>query len=359
MKEQWRDNLIIVETIHGLTKRGVLCPTRTFAAPMKPNLKGIRCVGGDFVQDDLSDRMQDRTLIADAVETWLSKAAGRKTLAFCVDRNHARTLQEQYESAGVRCGYIDAFTERDERAVITGQLQRGELKIVTSIGTMTTGVDLPFVDCIQYLRPTRSPILFVQSLARGIRSFPGKVDCLLLDHSSTTERLGLIADIYEDFDKLQPGKKPDDKEVVTRVALPRVCPRCNHVVPPKERRCLNCGEEAAFKSGIRYGDGELQEIGAESPIDQAKRANKEWTKDEKREFFGELKHYRNHEHPEWKEGWSSRKYRDRFGVWPNAYKHAPEVAPSYETLLWIRRQTTLFMDSEEGKRWRANNPGKW
>jgi hypothetical protein len=41
--------------------------------------------------------------------------------------------------------------------------------------------DIPCIDCIIMSRPTRSSLLFQQMVGRGLRSFEGKKDCLVLD----------------------------------------------------------------------------------------------------------------------------------------------------------------------------------
>ena len=43
------------------------------------------------------------------------------------------------------------------------------------------GVDLPYVDTLLLLRPTSSPTVFLQQLGRGLRLYPGKSTCLVLD----------------------------------------------------------------------------------------------------------------------------------------------------------------------------------
>jgi ATP-dependent helicase IRC3 len=45
----------------------------------------------------------------------------------------------------------------------------------------TEGTDIPITDCIIMARPTKSSVLFQQMLGRGLRLFPGKADCLILD----------------------------------------------------------------------------------------------------------------------------------------------------------------------------------
>lgn len=55
---------------------------------------------------------------------------------------------------------------------------------------MTEGTDIPCVDCILLGRPTRSNTLFQQMFGRGLRLFPGKENCLLVDFVDNFKRSG-------------------------------------------------------------------------------------------------------------------------------------------------------------------------
>lgn len=55
---------------------------------------------------------------------------------------------------------------------------------------LTEGTDIPCVDCILLGRPTRSNTLFQQMFGRGLRLFPGKEDCLLIDFMDNFKRSG-------------------------------------------------------------------------------------------------------------------------------------------------------------------------
>jgi len=180
------DDLIIAATTEDLIREGYLSKFRVFA-PSKPDLTGVRTVAGDYHEGDLAEAMNKPPLVADLVQTWKQRAEGRPTLAFGVDRAHAKAIQADFLAAGIACGYIDAFTERRDREVIAGQFNRGELQVVANVGCLTTGVDWD-VRCIVLARPTKSEILFTQIIGRGLRTAPGKQDCLARDTLVLTDK---------------------------------------------------------------------------------------------------------------------------------------------------------------------------
>ena len=336
MADLW-DELIVVETIEGLIAKKILSPFRTFVPAERPDLSQVPVdkKSDDYESSALSDVMQETRLVADVVQTWLDKAAGRPTLVFCVDRAHAATVTNQFDRAGVRARYVDAFTDTDDRAEYIQELLTGQTQVVVSIGTMTTGVDIPWVSCVQYVRPTRSKMLFVQSISRGLRAYPGKEDCLILDHSMTSKNLGQVTDIGEPGLLSKAKPKSVSRETPPEPPKARECLECHYMVPPRIRRCPECGHQSQVFSAVTCEDGELVEFGGKTPKERAQaKLNREWTAEQKEIFFGELKGFG--EEKGYAPGWASNKYRERFGVWPDRYKNARPLHPSFGTLSWIR-----------------------
>lgn len=323
------DQLIIGATTQQLIDAGYLSKFRVFA-PASPDLSGVRTVAGDYRDDDLSAAMDKSALVADVVTTWLERGQDRPTLCFAVDRAHAKHLQQRFLEAGVSAEYIDAYTERVDRDAIRKRFHDGEVKVVCNVGVLTTGIDWD-VRCIILARPTKSEILFVQMVGRGLRTADGKDDCLILDHSDNTLRLGFVTDIHHDA--LDDGKPRQKAEPKAREALPKKCPSCTYLKPPKLLICPACGFKPEPKCQVTHKDGELVEFTSRStrkPVDVADRI----------EFYRQLKHFaaaRNY-----KSGWVAHKYREKFGDWPNGLDHFPPMPPSPTTLGWIKSRLIAF-----------------
>jgi len=316
------DDLIIGTTTQKLIDAGYLSKFRTFA-PAHPDLTGVKVVKGDYETKGLSKAMQQGTLVADIVSTWLEKGEDRPTLCFAVDRAHAKKLQQQFQEAGVNCGYMDAFTEVEEREQIAKQFADGDLKVICNVGVLTTGIDWD-VRCIILARPTKSEILFTQIIGRGLRTAPGKEYCLILDHSDTTLRLGFVTDIHHE--QLDSG---DKKKGIAekKIRLPKPCPKCTFLKPPGSRECPACGFKAEPTSMVETEEGELREL---TPT--KKQITEDWPLFKKNAFYAELLGHA--EIKGYKSGWAYHAYRQRFGVGP-ATKPSPQM-PSPATLSWIR-----------------------
>jgi superfamily II DNA or RNA helicase len=86
-------------------------------------------------------------------------------------------------------------TDPEERHGIYQRLRQGQLDAIVSCLVLTEGFDEPSVDCVVLARPTKSKVLFLQAIGRGLRLSPDtqKQDCLLIDATGATERHGLLS----------------------------------------------------------------------------------------------------------------------------------------------------------------------
>ena len=190
------DDLIQPITMAGLIARGYLAPPRVFA-PTHPDLSGVKIGSdGDYEEGGLEEVMGAKTIVADVVATWLAKAERKPTLCFAVNRAHAQKLHDEFLASHVSVAYIDAFTPREERDEIGRKLKTGEVEVVCNIGCLTTGIDWD-VRCISLARPTRSEILFVQIIGRGLRPiYPEGFDPIA---ASDVERARAVEDGEKPF----------------------------------------------------------------------------------------------------------------------------------------------------------------
>lgn len=154
--------LVRPTSLANLIDKGFLSRFRAYA-PSKPDLDGLPTrqtqYGTDYAEDELAERANRPELVADIVDTWLRLGRGRPTLCFAVNRQHAKSIHDRFAGVGVRAGYVDANTPRDERDAMGKQLGRGELDVVVNIGCLTTGIDWD-VRCLILARPTKSEMLF-------------------------------------------------------------------------------------------------------------------------------------------------------------------------------------------------------
>jgi DNA repair protein RadD len=333
------DRLIIVTTIAGLIERGYLAPMRVFA-PAHPDLSAVKTVAGEYHEGQLSDAMDKPALVADVVETWIKLGEARPTLVFAVDRAHAKHLQLCFEGAGIRAGYQDAYTDPAERARIRDEFKRGLLEVVCNVGTLTTGVDWD-VRCIVLARPTKSEMLHVQIIGRGLRTADGKADCLILDHSDNHHRLGFVTDIHHQ--ELDDGKDRGKAEN-RKPPVPKECASCHYLRPPKVLKCPACGFQPVATTNIDMVDGELREFtpgGKKSKDAVAGHIVLRGVAIPHRQFYAMLMSHAAGRG--YKPGFAAAKYKDAIGGWPpRGWAADKPIDASYEVAQWLRSQQIKY-----------------
>lgn len=325
------DDLVVATTTQELIDAGHLSPFKVFA-PTHPDLTGVRTVAGDYHEGELSTAMNKQPLVADIVQTWMQRAFGLPTFCFGVDRAHAKHIQQQFLAANVSCDYMDAYTSRLDREAIKRRFHAGEVRVVTNCDVLTAGIDWD-VRCLIIARPTKSIIRHVQCVGRVLRTAEGKDHALILDHSDTHLRLGLVTDIQ--IDRLDDGKgnaTTKDRKIV----LPKECPKCAYLKPPRTAKCPSCGFVASPPPGKPNEDGELQEFKG--------KGKKQPTFEEKAEVYGALLYIANERG--YQKGWAARRYKDRFGVWPRNMDHIRYMPPAQWLRSWVKSRDIAWAKSK-------------
>jgi DNA repair protein RadD len=256
---KYYDDLIVAATTADLIDAGYLSRFVVYA-PSTPDLVGVHIVAGEFNQQEPAARCNTVELVGDVIDTWLSKGERRPTLCYGVDRTHAEHLQQRFIEVGTAAEYIDCFTKAEQREAIFARFRSGEVRVICNVGTLTTGIDLD-VRCIIDAHPTKSEILFVQTIGRGLRTAAGKENLIILDHAGNHLRLGMATDIRHELLDDGKSKKPSSSSE-RDTSLPKRCKACTCLLTPQEKACPQCGAPVETRCGVVAKEGELVELGA-------------------------------------------------------------------------------------------------
>ena len=106
---------------------------------------------------------------------------GTRTLVFCCSIEHAEFSRDWLSGMGVRTAAIHSGPDSANRASALKAFRAGELEALCVVDLFNEGVDIPTVDRVVMLRPTESPVIFLQQLGRGLRRSVGKAQLKVLD----------------------------------------------------------------------------------------------------------------------------------------------------------------------------------
>ena len=176
-----------------LIARGQLARLVGLRIDTETELDEVHTRDGEFAEDELAaavDTPERNQLI---VESWRKHAHDRtRTVAFCVNRQHAKDLRDCFRAAGIQAEMVLGETPPEDRTRIFSDFHSGRLPVLTNCMVLTEGYDEPAIDCILMARPTKSAGLFVQCVGRGARKSPGKTNCLVIDFVDATSKHKLI-----------------------------------------------------------------------------------------------------------------------------------------------------------------------
>ncbi|KAL4876614.1 P-loop containing nucleoside triphosphate hydrolase protein [Aspergillus karnatakaensis] len=143
---------------------------------------------GDFAVGSLSKAVNTTKTNDITVSAWMANASERKsTLVFCVDIEHTKQLTDVFRQSGIDARYITGTTPRATRDAQLDLFRERKFPVLLNCGLFTEGTDIPNVDCVLLARPTRSRNLLIQMIGRGLRLYPGKKDCHIIDMVATLD----------------------------------------------------------------------------------------------------------------------------------------------------------------------------
>lgn len=345
------DALVLGPSVADLMAQEHLVPARYFVGE-RPDLSGVKIQAGDYHQGQLAERVDKPKLVGDIVSNWLRLASDRQTFVFATSVAHSRHLCDEFRSAGVSAEHLDGQTPLEERKAIVERLKSGDIQVLTNCLVMTYGVDFPPVSCIVFASPTKSVVRYMQSVGRGLRTYPGKEDCLVLDHAGAVNDpdLGFVDDPRpwsldgkEKIQDRQAALKKQPKEIT--------CRSCGTTFRSRPV-CPKCGQDmrAEHRKAVEVLEAELVEI------DRArqKKSNKAgMDKAECAQFYAELRGYGQQKG--YLPGWAMNAYKAKTGAWPDdpAVRTVAPKQPGPETLKWVQHLNIKRAKSKYGSRHRA------
>ena len=254
--------MVRVEAGPKLIAQGYLVPTKVYA-PTTVDMKGVQVTCGEFNQKQVGQRLEKAKLIGDVVEHWKTLGQNRQTVIYCPTVAVSIAVRNRFKEANILAEHVDGKTDPDKRDEILLNLSRGKIQVVCNVGVMVQGVDVPCIGCIVWYTATASLRKFRQGNGRGKRPFPGKTDCIIIDHAGNVFRHGMpdedvpwTLDAERRIEEIQKERRKKGD-----ISQPMVCPSCHEMIPPGPT-CRNCGHTMVKRGkDAKHGKGRLTLVG--------------------------------------------------------------------------------------------------
>lgn len=176
-------------------EQGFLCQIEGRLVHLKGlDLNAVRTKRGDLDTSQLEKMLASANWHEHLFQAYREHCSDRRTVLFIPPRvEMAYFLAEYFNSQGVNLVAVTGEQDAATRQVIYRKFAAGEIPALVNCEVLTEGWDEPSVDCVLMARPTKSKNVYVQAVGRGLRLYPGKRECLVVDVCGVTQRHDLMS----------------------------------------------------------------------------------------------------------------------------------------------------------------------
>lgn len=182
-------------SLYEAINKGMLVPFHYYGIYDDTDYSKLHIVRGRYNEKELNETYIGNVYRYDLIYKYYCKYGSKRALGFCCSREHAEEMARQFCERGISsvAVYSNSNGEYSEdRNIAIEKLTKGEIKVIFSVDMFNEGVDIPAVDMVMFLRPTESPIVFLQQLGRGLRKSIGKKYLNVLDFIGNYEKAGKV-----------------------------------------------------------------------------------------------------------------------------------------------------------------------
>lgn len=146
------------------------------------DLSRVATSGDDWEPYPLSLLVDQAPIRKQLIDCFLALNQRRPTLFFGVDINHCKRMCNDLNLHGVKAEVVTSRLAKATRKNIIDRFRRGDIEVLCNCGALLEGFDAPETSCLMIGRPTKSKLLFTQMVGRGLRTYPGKNDCVIFQY---------------------------------------------------------------------------------------------------------------------------------------------------------------------------------
>lgn len=163
-------------------------------ATASPELSRVKIdkITNDYDLTELGYLMSEETIMSDLIESYCKHGNNQQCIVFAVNRCHSKAIVDRYTAAGISAAFIDSQTPKEERKKIIADFKAKKIQVLSNVQIFTEGFDCPNISVVQLARPTKSLVLYMQMVGRGLRVKTDDSQALILDNAGLWKRHGLV-----------------------------------------------------------------------------------------------------------------------------------------------------------------------
>lgn len=130
---------------------------------------------------DPGHRLRPGTLAQSPVEAYKANTPTGKAIVFAPNVKAATFFTEEFATAGIKAAMVTGAMKDGDRNKVFSDYSNRKIDVLVNVGVATEGYDDPPTDTIILARGIGSLVLYTQIIGRGLRTWPGKPKCTVLD----------------------------------------------------------------------------------------------------------------------------------------------------------------------------------
>lgn len=249
------DDVIIDIPIQRLLDEGYITPPIGKHQLMQADMHGVKITAGEYNIKQMAAKFDQKEFIDAALDSDMEAFKDRKSIAlFCATVENAEHVAAAMTARGIHTETLDGEMNAVMRKDRLDRFRSGELRGLASVGVMTTGTDIPNMDCLVIFRATQSPGLYQQIVGRGFRVVYAegadistaearraaiangpKPNFIVLDHGGNIDRHGPITSVTKPQVREKGERRPAERSKI------KVCEMCRTANTLEALTCVLCG----------------------------------------------------------------------------------------------------------------------
>lgn len=222
-------NITYQKDLAEMIERGFLVTPRMKRVNEQFDVSKLHVRAGEFMAEEIEALTLDADKVRAQITDALSRLEDRKKVVWaCSSIAHCELVHSMLTDAGILHSKMST-EDRDRNQM---EFEHGRFKHLVFVSIVSEGYDYPPIDSVVLMRPMRSPVLYVQTIGRGLRPAPDKTDLLVLDYGKVVETIGPLDNPRVSGGPGRPAKAVENTHMF--------CPSCLEYIFKSVTNCPAC-----------------------------------------------------------------------------------------------------------------------
>lgn len=259
---KWYTDMVLGPSTQELIEQGWLSRYRLFC-PTQIKTETLHSMAGEYNPKEVDELMKASPVVGDAIHHYKKYVMGKRAVMFLWSIESSVEMTAKLNAMGIPAAHIDGTTPEAQRDQALRDFAAGRIWVLCNVDLISEGLDIPSIEALFMLRPTKSLSRFLQMVGRAMRPSEGKTHAFIFDHANNVRnrdgsRNHGLPDDPQDW-TLEGKKKKKKNADEERVSF-RFCPVCREVSPLYVRICP-CGHKLVIERQIEVdAQSELEEL---------------------------------------------------------------------------------------------------